>query len=229
MVHGGPASRDRWRFYAEAQYLAACGYASLHLNFRGSTGRGAAFRLAGHGEWGSRMQVDIYDGVEHGVRAGLVDPNAVCFYGASYGGYATLLAATSRPELVRCAVAISPQCDLVGLATKPAAFWGPIAATLRRQVLGDVTQEEAERLLRDRSPMHLLSPACPPLLIAHGARDPRIPVAEVDTFVEKAQALGVPVTYLRFDDEGHHIHSNRNRALLFSVMERFLEQHVPAT
>lgn len=226
LVHGGPASRDLWRFHADAQYLADLGYASLHLNYRGSTGRGRDFRLAGHGQWGGRMQDDLYDGLEHAVAAGLVDPTAVCFWGASYGGYAALLAATTRPDLVRGAIAISPQCDLAGLTTRPVPFWAPIADRLARQVLGDVDADEAERLVRERSPIHRLTARCPPLLVAHGVRDPRIPITEVDAFVARARELDVPVTYLRFDDEGHHVQSNQNRHLLFREIESFLERHV---
>ncbi|GAA0611943.1 S9 family peptidase [Kribbella sandramycini] len=220
LVHGGPASRDLWRFHAEAQYLATLGLTSLHLNYRGSRGRGKAFRLAGHGEWGGRMQDDLYDGVAFGIEQGWVDGDRVAFFGSSYGGYASLLAATARPDVVRCAVAISPQCDLAGLASKPPRFWGPIAGAIRNQVQG------ADELLRARSPYHRLTADCPPLLIAHGVRDPRIPIAEVDDFVAKARELGVPVTYLRFDDEGHSVQSNRNRAELFTAIESFLERHV---
>lgn len=226
IVHGGPAGRDYWRFHAEAQYLASLGFASLHLNFRGSRGRGRAFRLAGHGEWGGRMQQDLYDGVEFGVGQGLVDAERVGFMGGSYGGYAALQAATTRPDLVRCAIAISPQCDLVRLATNSPGFFGPIAGTLRRQLLGDADPAEAESLLAQRSPYHRLTGSCPPLLIAHGVRDTRIPVSEVDAFVARARDLGVPTTYLRFADEGHLIRSNPNRALLFNEIESFLERHV---
>ena len=136
-----------------------------------------------------------------------------------------LLAATTRPDLVRCAIAISPQCDLTRLAAKPPVFWGPIACTLRRQMLGYASPEESDRLLLERSPRNRLTAECPPLLIAHGARDPRIPIDEVDEFVAEARSLGVEVTYLRFDDEGHHIQSNQNRALLFTGDQSFLERH----
>ena len=64
-----------------------------------------------------------------------------------------------------------------------------------------------------------------PLLLAHGVRDPRVPVAEVDAFAERATDLGVPVRYLRFADEGHHVRSNANRARLFAAIGEFLEVH----
>ncbi|MEV5495918.1 alpha/beta fold hydrolase [Nonomuraea fuscirosea] len=237
LVHGGPASRDLWRFHADAQYLASLGYLSLHVNYRGSKGFGAAFRMAGYGEWGGLMQQDLYDAVASGVASGLVDPARVAFCGASYGGYAALLAACTRQDLVRCAIAISPPCDLVSFTERPPAYWQPLAVLLRRQVLGARDGDQAqdgdgdgrcldERVLRRRSPAQALDASCAPLLLAHGVRDPRVPVAEVDRFADRARDLGVPIRYLRFADEGHHVRSNPNRQTLFTEIERFLETHL---
>ncbi|MGW4465833.1 S9 family peptidase [Micromonospora sp. NPDC004704] len=134
VVHDGPADRDSWRFHAEAQYLASLGYLSLHINHRGSRGFGVEFRRAGNSGYGGRMQQDLYDAVAHGVRSGLVDRDRVAFLGTSYGGHAALLAAYTRSDLVRCAVAIS---DRLGHVRIP---------TADRVVLF----EEIERFLADR-------------------------------------------------------------------------------
>jgi dipeptidyl aminopeptidase/acylaminoacyl peptidase len=224
LVHGGPAGRDYWRFHAEAQYLAELGYLTLHVNYRGSRGFGTDFRLAGDGEWGRRMQQDLYDAVDAAVERGLADPRRVAFFGGSYGGYTALLAACTRPDLVRCAVAVSPPCDLVAFTETPPAYWQPLSGLLRRQILGrdGLDREELER----RSPAHALTSDCAPLLIAHGVRDPRVPVTDIDAFVAKAEAADVPVRYLRFDDEGHHVVANGNRRTLFHEIETFLEAHL---
>lgn len=228
IIHGGPASRDIWRFNADAQYLASLGYLSLHVNYRGSSGFGRALRLAGHGEWGRGMQQDLYDAVDAGVAAGFIDPHRVVFMGGSYGGYASLLAACTRPNLVRCAISISAPCDLVSLANNSTPYWRPLAALVRRQIAGPLVGEGLDGgALRGKSPLHIIDDSCRPLLIAHGVRDLRVPVAQSDEFVEKCRSLGVQVRYLRFENEGHYVKTNSNRVILFSQVEDFLKEHVP--
>src|SRR5262249_13764239 len=58
-VHGGPWERNRWGYRAESQWLANRGYLCVEVNYRGSTGYGKDFALAGDGQWGGRMQDDL--------------------------------------------------------------------------------------------------------------------------------------------------------------------------
>src|SRR6202007_2715282 len=104
MPHGGPEAHDRPGFDWWAQAFASRGYAVFQPNFRGSDGSGDAFRDAGFGQWGRKMQTDISDGVAELARRGIVDPKLVCIVGASYGGYAALAGVTLQHGLYRCAV-----------------------------------------------------------------------------------------------------------------------------
>ena len=79
---------------AIAKALAARGYLVVQPQFRGSSGFGKEHRLAGHGEWGRKMQDDLTDAVEWAVEQGIADPDNVGIYGASYGGYATMAGLT---------------------------------------------------------------------------------------------------------------------------------------
>ena len=227
MVHGGPASRDIWRFNAEAHVFAAAGYRCLQVNFRGSSGQGKAFRVSGDGHWGDGMLRDLYAAVEQEIRRGLVDPARLAFFGMSYGGYAALMAAAERADLVRCSVAINPVCDLPAFAQSPPPFWRLLAPAIRRQVL---TAADGMRLsasaLQRQSPLHRLSAAAAPTLLAWGARDPRIDTDAIARYLQRAAEVGAHVEALRYEDEGHTISGTDSREHLFAELLGFLEREL---
>jgi dipeptidyl aminopeptidase/acylaminoacyl peptidase len=115
LPHGGPQAQDDATFDWWAQAFASRGYAVFQPNFRGSTDRDDAFRRAGYGQWGRKMQTDISDGLAELTRQGIVDPKRACIVGASYGGYAALAGVTLQQGLYRCAVAVAPVSDLMDM------------------------------------------------------------------------------------------------------------------
>ncbi|MCU0624694.1 MAG: prolyl oligopeptidase family serine peptidase, partial [Gemmatimonadaceae bacterium] len=96
--HGGPhGPRDEWGFNPEVQFLANRGFAVMQINFRGSGGYGAAFEAKGYRNWGLTMIDDMTDAMSWAVQQGIADPNRLCTYGASYGGYAALQSVVREP------------------------------------------------------------------------------------------------------------------------------------
>ena len=86
-IHGGPMSRDVWRFNAENQFLATRGYVVLQVNYRGSSGYGATYQKAGlRARLDTVVIDDIADGVRHLIKEGKVDPSRIGVIGASFGG-----------------------------------------------------------------------------------------------------------------------------------------------
>jgi len=79
LVHGGPWARDYWGFNSRAQWFANRGYATLQVNFRGSTGYGKTFLHKGDKQWGvGDMQHDLTDAVEYAIREGIADKDKIC-------------------------------------------------------------------------------------------------------------------------------------------------------
>lgn len=99
LIHGGPTARDEWRRDPEAQFLASRGYVVLQPQFRGSSGFGKRFMEAGYGQWGLGMQDDVSAGARWLAEQGIADPNRICVYGASYGGYAAMWGLIKAPNL----------------------------------------------------------------------------------------------------------------------------------
>ncbi len=143
-VHGGPWGRDTWGLDPETQWLANRGYAVLQVNFRGSTGYGKKFLNAGDREWGRAMHHDLLDAKEWAVREGYADPDKVCIYGGSYGGYATLVGVTFTPDAFACGVDIVGPSSIVTLIKSIPPYWAPLKSMFDKRV-GNVETEEIGR------------------------------------------------------------------------------------
>ncbi len=222
-VHGGPWHRDTWGYDPESQWLANRGYASLQLNFRGSTGYGKTVLNAGDREWGGKMHDDLVDGVRWAVESGYADPERIAIYGGSYGGYAALVGATFTPELFKCAVDIVGPSNLITFINTIPPYWSSYLAMLHQRVGNPETDEE---FLKSRSPLFHVDKIRIPMLIAQGANDPRVKQAESEQIVAAMKAKGIDHEYMLFEDEGHGFAKPENRLEFYAAAERFLAKHL---
>jgi dipeptidyl aminopeptidase/acylaminoacyl peptidase len=222
-VHGGPWARDAWGYDPEAQWMANRGYASLQVNFRGSTGYGKGYTNAGDREWGGRMQDDLTDAVRWLVDQGIADPSRVGIFGGSYGGYAVLSGLTTTPDLYACGVDIvGPSNLLTWMETIP-PYWKPFEALLFRRV-GHPVEDEA--FLKERSPLFHVDAIRAPLLIAQGKNDPRVKREESLQIKAALESAGKIVSFVEFPDEGHGFARPENRLRFYALAEEFLARHL---
>jgi dipeptidyl aminopeptidase/acylaminoacyl peptidase len=178
LVHGGPWARDYWGFNAQAQWFANRGYATLQMNYRGSTGYGKNFLHKGDGQWGvGTMQHDLTDSVQWAIDEGIADPENICVYGGSYGGYATLAGLAFTPDVYKCGVDIVGPSNIKTLLDSIPAYWGPLRNDMLKKI-GDVDSDE--EFNRKISPLYHIDKIKSPLLIGQGANDPRVKQAEAD-------------------------------------------------
>lgn len=224
-VHGGPTMRDTFGFRSGHQWLANRGYAVLSVNFRGSSGFSKSFQAAGDGEWGGKMSDDLDDAVAWVVERGVADPKRVAISGASFGGYAVLVAMTRSPEAYACGIDLVGPSNLKTLMEEIPAHWEAGRASLYRKV-GDPNTQEGLALMHERSPLHRAGDIRRPLLIGQGAHDPRVLKQEADQMVNAMQASGVPVTYLLYPDEGHGFGRPANAVSFNAISEAFLAEQL---
>ncbi len=221
--HGGPWARDSWGFNPEVQFLANRGYGVLQVNYRGSIGYGRKFWEASFKQWGLAMQDDITDGVEWLVREGIADPKRVCIYGASYGGYATLAGLTKTPDLYACGVDYVGVSNLFTFMKTIPPYWKPYQQMIHEMV-GDPEKDQA--LMTASSPALNADKIKAPLLVAQGARDPRVNKDESDQMVAALKARGIDVPYIVKDNEGHGFRNEENQFAFYDAMEKFLDKYI---
>lgn len=229
LVHGGPASRDDPGFDWWAQAIASRGYAVLQSQFRGSSGFGAAYRDAGFGQWGRKMQTDLSDGVRKLVADGIVDPKKVCITGASYGGYAALAGPTLDPGVYRCAAAIAGVSDLRRMLENEIDDRGGNKQnrTLRywQRFMGATNATDPR--LDAISPARLAARVTIPVLLIHG-KDDTVVRYEQSTIMEKAlRDAGANVELVTLAGEDHWLSRATTRVQMLTALIGFLEKNNP--
>lgn len=220
-VHGGPWARDGWGHDDMVQFLVNRGYAVLQVNYRGSSGYGREYMFAGEGEFAGSMHQDLIDAVDWSIEQGISDPENVAIMGGSYGGYATLVGMTMTPERFACGVDIVGVSDLISLQENVPAYWRPFMHLWERFV-GDPTVAEDRERMKAKSPLYHAANAQNPLLILHGANDPRVHQDQSDRMVEALEQAGKPVDYVVIGDEGHGFGHWKNQLTLYRKTEDFL-------
>jgi len=219
MPHGGPGARDSEEYDWWAQFLAEQGYAVIQPNYRGSTGYGNAFKDMGEGQWGLKMQDDLLDAIDWAAKEGIADPKRVCIVGASYGGYAAMRGAQRDGARYRCAVSYAGISDLGAMLRYDRNFLGKWVTDYWKKQVSDS---------KAVSPKFHAAEFGAPILIAHGAKDKRVPVKQSRMLTEELQKAGKPHEYLEQKQGDHHFSRAEDRLQFLKALKAFLDKHNPS-
>jgi dipeptidyl aminopeptidase/acylaminoacyl peptidase len=224
-VHGGPTAQSRPAFVPSTQYLVNQGIAVFAVNVRGSTGFGKTFTRLDNREKRLDSVRDLVDTVAFLTRDGRVDTNRIAVMGGSYGGYMVNAVLGSYPGVFDAGVSMVGVSDWVRALQEAS----PALKASDRIEYGDIREERWQTFYRENSPINLVEDIQVPLLVQHGANDPRDPVSESDRFVTGVRDAEGQVEYLRFPDEGHSLTKQSNRVIFYRRMADFLERHLQST
>lgn len=221
--HGGPHGvRDEWSYQWSVQLLANRGYAVLQVNFRGSGGFGKSFQHIGYGKWGTLMQDDVTDATQALIERNIVDPERICIYGASYGGYAALMGTVREPDLYKCAI------GSVGVYDLPMMFkegdipnYSKSGLAYLKDAVGDNTDD-----LRKRSPVYNVDKIKANILLIHGTKDERVPIEQALRLKEAFDNINKSYGWLELRNEGHGYNNNENRKKVYQEILNFLDDNI---
>ena len=226
-IHGGPWARDFWGYEPYCQFLANRGYAVMQVNYRSSTGYGKKYTNAGNREWGTgAMQHDVTDAVQWLIDEGYSDADKVGIFGGSYGGYATLAGVTFTPDVYACGIPYVGPSNLITLIESFPEYWKPFLEGSWYKKVGNPDVEGDKTELIARSPLFHCDQIKAPLLVVHGANDPRVKQHESDQIVVALRQKGKEVEYVVAPDEGHGFRAPNNRKALAVAMEKFLAKQL---
>lgn len=220
--HGGPhGPRDFWRFDPDAQMLASRGYAVLQLNFRGSGGYGRDFEQSGYKKWGLEMQDDLTDATNWAVQTGLANKDRMCIYGASYGGYASLMGVVKEPNLYKCAIGYVGVYDLPMMSEEGDIASSESGIDYLKTALGE---DQAD--LKARSPAYNVDKIKAALFIVQGGKDVRVPIEQMYSLTNQLDKRGYPYELMVKENEGHGFYKEEHRLELYQRMLTFLDKHI---
>jgi dipeptidyl aminopeptidase/acylaminoacyl peptidase len=197
LVHGGPEAADDDSYRARRAAYVDAGYAVVHVNYRGSTGYGSAWRDALTGRPGLTELEDVAAVFDALAAEGFLDPARALLTGGSWGGFLTLLGLGTQPERWAAGIAEVPVADY--LAAYEDEMEGLRAYD--RALFGGSPDEVRDRYVRSSPITHVESVRAPVLVVA-GANDPRCPIRQIENYLGRLDELGKPHEVYRFD-AGH--------------------------
>ena len=226
-IHGGPnIPANVWGYDREVQFFASRGYAVLQPQYRGTSGFGWKFESAGFRHWGDTMQNDLADGVKWAVTQGIADPARVCFYGGSYGGYASAWGTIANANLIKCAIDYAGVTSIDYLFDNAQADMSRLAEKDRLMVdrIGDPKTERAR--FKRVNPVDHADQAGVPLLLAYGASDRRVPLIHGTSFRDALDKYHKPYEWVVYADEGHGFTKDEDVFDFYGRVERFLAKYL---
>jgi dipeptidyl aminopeptidase/acylaminoacyl peptidase len=175
--------------YLFHERLAKLGFVVLDVDYRHSAGYGRKFRTDVYGFMGGRDLDDEVAGADYLKSIGC-DPARIGIYGGSYGGFMTLMALFTKPDVFAC-----------GAALRSVSDWRSYNAWYTNARLGD-PKKDAENYRRS-SPIDHVEGLKKPLLLLHGLKDSNVFAQDTIKLVEKLIHLGKSFDLMLYPSQDH--------------------------
>ncbi|MCW5980337.1 MAG: S9 family peptidase [Bryobacteraceae bacterium] len=200
VIHGGPHAQQGPAFNLRSQVYAAKGWATLMVNYRGSTGYGQSFADAVFGDQNGNEAQDVLYGVSAAMRRNLwIDRNRIGVEGVSYGGQLSAWLIT-QTRLFKSSIPTAAITNLVSYnyTTYYNQYEQMTFGIFPHQ--GNLMDE-----LWKRSALRYVAQAATPTMLVHGENDNDVPITEAEQYYIALKDVGVETTMVRYPREGHGI------------------------
>ena len=222
LIHGGPQGSfgNHFHYRWNPQTYAGQGFASVFIDFHGSTGYGQAFTDSISGDWGGNPLIDLQLGLSAALdKYEFLNGEKVCALGASYGGFMVNWIAGNWPQRFDCLVNHDGVFDQRMMYYTTEELWfpewengGPYFAT----------PDNYEKY----NPVNHVKNWETPMLVIHGQLDYRVPVTQGIAAFTALQRRGIPSKFLYFPDENHWVLKPHNSVQWHSEVNQWLHSYL---
>ena len=222
LVHGGPQGSfgNGWSYRWNPQVYAGAGYATVFIDFHGSTGYGQKFTDSISGDWGGKPLEDLKKGLDAAVKKfPWLDRERSCALGASYGGYMMNWIAGNWSDGFRCLVNHAGVFDNRGMAYSTEEQW---FTDWENGGAYFAVPDNHERF----NPVHHVNKWKTPMLVIQGDLDFRIPTAQALSTFTALQRKGIPSKLLVFPDENHWVLKPANSVQWHHTVIGWLDEYL---
>jgi dipeptidyl aminopeptidase/acylaminoacyl peptidase len=207
LVHGGPQGSfsNSWSYRWNPRLFSSPGYASVSVDFHGSTGYGQAFTDAIHQNWGGWPLQDLKLGLAYATAHDpQLEANNACAAGGSYGGYMMNWIEGNWPDRFKCIVQHDGVFDARAMAYETEELW------FDEWEHGGHPYYEAPAEFEKWNPVNYVQNWKTPQLVITSEKDFRIPYTQGIAAFTALQRRNIPSRLLVFPDENHWVLKPKN-------------------
>jgi dipeptidyl aminopeptidase/acylaminoacyl peptidase len=221
-IHGGPHGQQGPAFNFKNQVYAARGWATLMVNYRGSTGYGQAFADAVFADQNGNEAQDVLYGLSAAMRRNpWIDRARLGVEGTSYGGQLSTWLIT-QTNIFKAAIPTAAITNIISYNYTTyynqyeAMEWGvyPHQGNLMDTLL-------------QRSALRHVANAHTPTMLMHGENDNDVPIAEAEQFYIALKDVGTETVMVRYPREGHGIRESKHIVDSIDRSIAWYEKHFP--
>jgi dipeptidyl aminopeptidase/acylaminoacyl peptidase len=223
IIHGGPHGAQGSAYNFRSQFYAGLGWASLQVNFRGSTSYGQRFADAVFADQNGQEAMDVLYGVSAAIRRNpWIDPERLGVEGGSYGGQLSCWLITQTP-IFKAAIPLAPIVNNV--AYNYMTYYNQY-----EEMEWGMRPHQANLMdvLWERSALKHVAKAKTPAMLVHGENDNDVPIAESEQFYVALRDVGVPAVMVRYPREGHGLREPKHVVDLMERSVRWYEKYFAA-
>jgi dipeptidyl aminopeptidase/acylaminoacyl peptidase len=222
VIHGGPHGQQGPAFNFRNQVYAGLGWATLMVNYRGSTGYGQKFADGVFGDQNGNEAQDVLYAVSAAIRRNTwIDRDRLGVEGVSYGGQLSAWLVT-QTNIFKASI---PTAAIINLVSYNYMTYYNQYEQMEFGIFPH--QGNLMDLLWQRSSLKYVAQVHTPVMLMHGENDADVPIAEAEQFYIGLKDVGVETVFVRYPREGHGLREPKHLVDSIDRSIRWYEKHFP--